>query len=99
MRCEPKPQRSADWQSVVSPSGSRQAPDHSRGCGLPIRDTADCQSPLQCRGARFANSSWRFGASLVLAVLLVMELATMIKLREAPLMKMPPPAPLVAVFW
>src|SRR6266853_3972897 len=38
---------SADWQSAVSPNGIRQVG------GLPIRDTADCQSALrwQCQDA------------------------------------------------
>ena len=37
---------SAGWQPAVSPTGSRQAFKTGGVCGLPIRDTADCQSAL-----------------------------------------------------
>jgi lyso-ornithine lipid O-acyltransferase len=43
---------SADWQSApatAGPIGSRQAPAPSDGRGLPICDTADCQSTLHHR--------------------------------------------------
>jgi hypothetical protein len=36
----------AGWQPVVSPTVSRQLPAIIRLSGLPIRETADCQSAL-----------------------------------------------------
>jgi hypothetical protein len=39
--------RSAGWQPAVSPTGSRQREGCRLVCGLPIRDTADCQSALR----------------------------------------------------
>jgi len=42
--------RSAGWQTAVSPIGNRQCGDafgRWTTSGLPIRDTADCQSALQ----------------------------------------------------
>src|SRR6266498_3533764 len=38
-------QRSADWQSAVSPIGNRPSLWRTRN-GLPARDTAECQSAL-----------------------------------------------------
>lgn len=48
--------RSAGWQPAVSPTGSRPAAGCSNGCGLPIRDTADCQSALRWLAFRFGDS-------------------------------------------
>ena len=42
--------RSAGWQPAVSPIANRRGGDgfgQRTVCGLPIRDTADCQSALQ----------------------------------------------------
>jgi hypothetical protein len=49
--------RDADWQSAVSPVGNRPV---VAACGLPARDTADCQPALfdaesQCRFAAQNN--------------------------------------------
>ena len=56
MRMEVEGRRSADCQSAVSPNGIRQEVEGSQTiepagrCGLPIRDTADCQSALRWKG-------------------------------------------------
>jgi len=44
-------QRSADWQSAVSPNGIRQDTEIGESGGLTIRDTAECQS-LRVAGPR-----------------------------------------------
>jgi 1-acyl-sn-glycerol-3-phosphate acyltransferase len=41
--------RSAGWQPAVSPTGSRRTLEIPTARGLPIRDTADCQSALHHR--------------------------------------------------
>jgi len=50
------PLRSAEWHSAVSPTGSRQASRERAVCGLPIRDTADCQSALRFRAGFISPS-------------------------------------------
>src|SRR6266571_7652888 len=52
--------RSADWQSAVSPNGIRQVG------GLPIRDTADCQSTASLRSGGSATMRSRHSQKLIM---------------------------------